>query len=125
MKNKALQKKAPLLAKMVVALYQQLIAQKEFNISNQLLRSGTSVGANHAEAQAAGSKRDFLARLIIAKKECSETKYWLELIRDSQIVNINVQDEINLSREVLKLLTSITNTTRKKLEEEEKKLKMK
>jgi four helix bundle protein len=124
MKNKALQKKAPLLAKMVVALYQQLIAQKEFNISNQLLRSGTSVGANHAEAQA-GSKRDFLARLIIAKKECSETKYWLELIRDSQIVNINVQDEINLSREVLKLLTSITNTTRKKLEEEEKKLKMK
>ena len=66
-------------AKRIVKLYQYLTSdQKEFVMSKQLLRSGTSIGANLAEAVYASSRKDFTAKLYIALKECAETLYWLE-----------------------------------------------
>ena len=59
---------------------------KEFVISKQVLRSGTSIGANITEAIYAGSRKDFLARLHIAQKEAAETLYWLELLNSSDYI---------------------------------------
>ena len=65
----------------IVRLYQYLCEEKrEFVLSKQILRSGTSIGANLAEAECAISKKDFLSKIYIALKECSETLYWLELL---------------------------------------------
>ncbi|MBQ7884497.1 MAG: four helix bundle protein [Clostridia bacterium] len=88
-------------------LYKQ---QKEFVLSNQLLRSGTSIGANIREAFYAQSKADFISKLSIALKECAESEYWLELLNesnrffDSQLL----KDCIELK----KLLMSSINTTK-------------
>ena len=71
----------------VIALYKYLCAEKnEYVLSKQVLRSGTSIGANIAEAQCAVSRKDFLSKLYIAFKECSETKYWLELLFRSDYI---------------------------------------
>ena len=68
-------------AKRIVKLYQYLCEEhKEFVMSKQVLRSGTSIGANIAEAVYASSKKDFVAKIYVALKECSETLYWLELL---------------------------------------------
>ena len=65
----------------IVKLYKYLCDEKkEVVLSKQLLRSGTSIGANIAEANSAFSKKDFLAKMYIAFKECSESKYWLDLL---------------------------------------------
>src|SRR5688500_9964733 len=70
-----------------IKLYKYLTEEKrEFVISKQLLRSGTSVGTNIREAQNAQSKADFIHKLSIAQKECDETLYWLELLRISQFI---------------------------------------
>ena len=65
----------------VIQLYQGLQAEREYVISKQLLRSGTSVGANVEEATAAQSRRDFLSKMSIASKEARETRYWLRLLQ--------------------------------------------
>lgn len=68
----------------IIHLYQYLCTEKhEFVMSKQLLRCGTSIGANLAEAECAFSKKDFLAKVSIAFKECSETAYWLELLKET------------------------------------------
>lgn len=65
----------------IVRLYQYLCKEKrEPTLARQLLRSGTSIGANLAEAESAMSRKDFTAKLYIALKECSETSYWLDLL---------------------------------------------
>jgi len=64
----------------VIKLYKLLQQEKEYVISRQLLRSGTSIGANVTEAEAAQSKKDFLSKMSIASKEARETKYWLNLL---------------------------------------------
>ena len=70
-------------AKRMVKLYQYLTTEKkEFVMSKQLLRSGTSIGANIAEAVYGSSRKDFTAKLYIALKECAETLYWLELLHE-------------------------------------------
>ena len=61
--------------------------KKEFVLSKQILRSGTSVGANINEAQQAQSKKDFLMKMNIALKECTETKYWIELLSATDYIN--------------------------------------
>jgi four helix bundle protein len=120
MSNKAIQEKAPELSRLIVSLFILLNQKKEFVISKQLLRSGTSVGANVEEAQAGASLKDFTGKMIIARKEARETRYWLELIRDCKIVDFDISNEINLSTEVLKLLNSIVKTCRKKINSEKK-----
>ena len=89
--------------------------KKEYILSKQLIRSGTSIGANVNEAQAAQSKNDFIAKLSIASKEARETKYWLDLLVETDYLpkeSQNVKSILEQSNELIKLLTSIIKTTK-------------
>jgi len=95
----------------VIALCRDLTARNEFVLSKQLLKSGTSIGANVAEASAGQSKADFIAKMAIASKEARETEYWLSLLRDSKLVESQQVDPLLLeAREISKMLTSIVKT---------------
>lgn len=101
-------------AKEIVYLYKNLADNKEFVLSNQILRSGTSIGANVREAEHAQSKADFIHKLSIALKEANETEYWLDLLYETQYMTIEMFQNIkNKIVEILKLLTSIINTSKK------------
>lgn len=79
------------LALAIVCVYKDILANhKEFVLSKQLLRCGTSIGANVAEANGAISTADFSAKMSIAYKESLETKYWLQLLKDSDYISIKV-----------------------------------
>ena len=98
----------------IVRLSQYLQEEKkEFVLSKQILRCGTSIGANLAEAAAAFSRKDFLAKSYIAFKECSETLYWLQLLKETEYIDINMYQSIHQDCEELKkILSSITKTTK-------------
>lgn len=98
----------------IVRLYNYLRNDKrEFVMSKQLLRSGTSIGANLSEAIYGVSRSDFLAKVYISLKECSETKYWLELLNKTDYLSDSEYNSINEDCTVLiKLLTSTVKTTR-------------
>ena len=82
--NKTVLEKSKKFAIRVINLNKYLtIEKKEYVMSNQLLRCGTSIGANITEAECAFSKKDFLVKMYIAFKECAETGYWLELLYES------------------------------------------
>jgi four helix bundle protein len=86
-------------------------------IGNQLLRAGTSVGANVEEAIAAYSKPDFTHRMSVALKEARETHYWLRLFRDSSIIKqVRIQAIILEAEEIKKILGAIVRTARKNIE---------
>lgn len=102
----------------IVKLYQYLTEtapKKEFVLSKQLLRSGTSIGANVAEAECGVSVDDFRAKMYIAFKECSESIYWLKLLFKSGYLD---EDQFNSlmsdCSELQKILSSITKTSREK-----------
>lgn len=95
----------------IIELYKKLVAGKEFIISKQLLRSGTSIGANIEEATAAISKRDFIAKMSISSKEARETKYWLRLLERSKLANIEVSDELKEVEHIINILTAIVKTS--------------
>lgn len=99
----------------VVNAYKYLTQdKKEFILSKQLVRSGTSIGANIAEANGAISKANFSAKISIAYKECLETKYWLSLLKDTDYFEKNVFDSIYQDAdEIGKMLFSILDTTKK------------
>jgi four helix bundle protein len=85
-------------------------------IGRQVLRAGTSVGANIEEAIGASSKKDFANKMAIARKEARETHYWLRLIRDSKLINARrIEPLIQESLELAKILSKIVSTTRKNL----------
>lgn len=85
----------------------------ERRISDQLFRSGTSIGANYAEAQCAISKNDFIAKIYISLKECNETLYWLKLLRLTNDLTSKQYDSIHDDCEELKkILVSITKKMR-------------
>jgi len=110
MKNEnALRDKSFLFALRVIKCYQFLqVEQKEFVLSKQLLRSGTSIGANVREAEQAQSKPDFIHKLSIAIKETNETLYWLELLGQSGYLRkIEFESIYQDCIELIKLLTSI------------------
>ncbi|MDD6568361.1 MAG: four helix bundle protein [Eubacteriales bacterium] len=98
----------------IIGLYKYLCDEKkEYVLSKQLLRSGTSIGANIAEANCAISKKDFLAKMYIAFKESSETAYWLELLYGAEYLSKAEFDSINSDcTELQKILSSITKTTK-------------
>ena len=100
----------------IVKLYQYLRdGKREYVLSKQLLKSGTSIGANIAEANCAFSEKDFLSKMYIAFKECAETEYWLELLRDSDILSEQEYKSIYEDcHELNKLLSAITKTTKDK-----------
>ena len=92
-------------------------SRDNFVIANQLLKSGTSIGANVEEANGAQSKKDFTAKMYIAFKEARETNYWLRLIKETGIVQYNEIDElIKESISLIKLLSKITKSLREKNE---------
>ena len=87
--------------------------KKEFVLSKQFLRSGTSIGANLAEANGAISDNDFFAKISIAYKECLETKYWLALLKDTNYIDEKMFVSLfNDADEISKMLFSILKTTR-------------
>ena len=98
----------------IVKLYKHLrVAKKEFVLSRQLLRSGTSIGANVAEAQQAQSRADFISKLNIALKEAAETNYWLRLLQATDFLSdAEFQSIHNDCRELEKILTSILKSAR-------------
>jgi four helix bundle protein len=98
-------------------LYKHLCDEKhEYVLAKQLLRSGTSIGANLTEAQYAISKKEFLAKAQISLKECAETEYWLDLLKQTGLISSAEYDSIITDcKELLRLLVSITKTTKTKL----------
>ena len=115
MKKNVLREKSFDFALKIIDLHKTLIAdKKEFVLSKQLLRSGTSIGANVREAEYAQSKPDFIHKLSIALKEANETDYWIELLFLSGYLERNDFDQIKAKvTEQLKLLTSIINTAKR------------
>ncbi|MEO0572777.1 MAG: four helix bundle protein [Bacteroidota bacterium] len=114
LKENPLSKKSYEFALIIISLYKELTSsQKEYILSKQLLRSGTSIGANVAEANRAISKKDFSSKISIAYKESLETKYWLSLLRDSKYIN---SDEANgiieKADELSRIMFSILKSTR-------------
>ncbi|MGC4041626.1 MAG: four helix bundle protein [Flavobacterium sp.] len=101
---------------MIIKLYILLKNEHEFIISKQLLRCGTSVGANVEEAIAAQSKKDFISKLSIANKEARETKYWLRLLDKSALTRIEVGDYLDEIEHILNIITKIIkNNNREKI----------
>ncbi|WP_417593024.1 four helix bundle protein [Owenweeksia hongkongensis] len=98
----------------IVNTYKQLaFKQKEFVLSKQVLRSGTSVGAMIREAEHAESKADFQHKLAIAQKEINETIYWLELLHETKYLTPSLFQELhNDAKELIRLLTAILKTSK-------------
>jgi four helix bundle protein len=95
----------------IIRFCTQLREQKHFEISNQLLRCGTSIGANVEEALAGQSRKDFVAKMSIGSKEAREANYWLRLVTDAGIVGRQeTQKLIEMSEELIRILTSIVKT---------------
>jgi four helix bundle protein len=102
----------------IVRLYQGIIEnKKEYVISKQLLRSGTAIGALAREAQNAESQKDFIHKLGIAQKECDETIYWLDLLKETNyIADIEFKSMNYEAKELLKMIRSAIITSKKKLQ---------
>ena len=101
----------------IIRLYKYLKdVEKEFILSKQLLRSGTSIGANIAESQSAQSSADFIHKLEVALKEAKETHYWLEKLLVGEYINeVGYKSMSNDNVEIIKLLTSIIVTKKKNM----------
>ncbi len=115
MSNSILRDKAKNFAKNIVFLCRNMKSEhKEAVLINQLLRSGTSIGANIHEAQYAQGTKDFISKLEIAQKECYETEYWLELFVKSEILDRQIAKELyNQCGTIRKILISSINTAKK------------
>ena len=113
MKENAIRTKSFEFAVAVTQCCRELVEHKEYVLSKQLLRAGTSIGANVREAVYASSRRDFHYRLTVALRECSETMFWLELLSASHYIDSQTFDILHRNaKELLKILTSITKTIR-------------
>ena len=101
----------------IIRLYKYLKdVKKEFILSKQLLRSGTSIGANIAESQSAQSSADFIHKLEVALKEAKETHYWLEKLLVGEYINeVGYKSMSNDNVEIIKLLTSIIITKKRNI----------
>ena len=102
----------------ILKLAKDLRRLNEYEIASQALRSGTAIGANIAEAKYAQSKRDFVSKMAIARKEANETLYWLKLLSRADILpQETTQPLISKVSEIIKILTSIIKTTLEKINE--------
>ena len=101
------------LANRCVALYKELQRNREYNLSNQMERSGTSVGAMVREAKFAQSKADFISKMQIGLKEANETQYWLKLLRCNEYIDEDTYRIMcGLSDEIISMLVSIIRTSK-------------
>ena len=92
--------------------------KKEYVLAKQLLRSGTSIGANLTEAQYAVSKKEFLVKATISLKECAETEYWLDLLKETNLLSQTEYDSIIKDcKDLLHLLIATAKTTKQKINE--------
>lgn len=98
----------------IIELFKKLQAEREYVLSKQLLRSGTSIGANAEEAIAGQSRKDFLSKMAVASKEARETRYWLVLLQKSKLTNADLNPVIRNSEEIIRILTAIVKTTAEK-----------
>jgi four helix bundle protein len=117
MYNNVIREKTYNFALRIVNLYKYICnSQKEYVLSKQVLRSGTSIGAMVEEALQAESKADFIHKLSIANKESNETYYWLRLLRDSDYLSAKEFDSIEIDcKEIIKLLISIIKKSKQNL----------
>ncbi|MBR6009957.1 MAG: four helix bundle protein [Alphaproteobacteria bacterium] len=118
MKNNIAKEKSKKFALRIVHLYQYLINdKKEFVLSKQVLRSGTSIGANIAESVCAISEKDFLSKVYIALKEAEETLYWLDLLKEAKFIDTKSHTSISTDcKEIAKILTKTTQTLQNKID---------
>ena len=113
MKDNLIALKTHAFARRMVKAYQYIREKKEYNMSDQLVRSGTSVGAMVKEAEFAQSKADFINKMSIALKEANETRYWLDLLHYGEYL----EDDIYLSldndiKEIISILVVIVKSTK-------------
>lgn len=96
---------------MVIELYKQLSKTDSNPILRQLLRSGTSIGANVNEASAGQTKKDFISKMAIASKEARETLYWIRLLNESNWYKTDLEKLLNEAGDIVKILTKIVKTS--------------
>lgn len=99
----------------VINLYMKLRSDKEYVISKQLLRSATSIGVNVHEASAAFSRKDFAHKMSIASKEARETQYWLKVLDQGKLVELDLNEYIREIKSIVNITTAIVKTTQKNL----------
>jgi len=101
-------------ARMTIRCYKHLVSMKEYILSKQLLKSGTSIGANVNEAQAAQSRNDFVSKMAIASKEARETKYWIRLLDSEGYLNdfLEKREMMEKIESIQRILTSIVKTSK-------------
>lgn len=116
--EKTVRYKSKKFAVRIVHLYQYLTMQQhEYVMAKQILRCGTSIGANISEAECAISRGDFLAKIYIAFKECAETLYWLELLYETNYITLEqFRSLYQDGDELRKMLSSITKTVKESKE---------
>ena len=116
MKENAVADKSFEFAVRIVKLYKYLVQEhKEYVLSKQLLRCGTSIGANIAEAQRGQSKADFTAKMSIALKEANETDYWLRLMYATEYLTEQEFESLSKdNKEIISILVAITKTTKQR-----------
>jgi four helix bundle protein len=114
MKESIVRQKSYLFALRVIKAYKYLTQeQREFVLSKQVLRSGTSIGALVKEAEHAQSRADFIHKMNVALKEANETEYWLMLLKDSEYIETKSYSSIHQDcSELIKLLASIVKTSK-------------
>ena len=95
----------------IIVLVKVLRKQNEYVFADQLLLSATSIGANVTEAGAGQSKRDFIAKMAIASKESRETRFWLRLLKESELLNENIDFYLEEIEQIIKILTKIVKTS--------------
>ncbi len=115
MKDNLIQSKSFEFSLSIVSLYKLLQNEREYIISKQLLRSSTSIGANIEEAIGGQSKRDFLAKISISLKEARETRYWLRLLQESELTQIDVSNYQKEILSIINILSSIVQTTKTRI----------
>lgn len=111
MKDVLVKRKSFEFALEIIQVYRQCAGQREFVLSKQLLRSGTSIGANIEEAYAAQSRPDFLSKMSIASKEARETHYWLRLLDASRLVDLDFSSALRHADELVRMLTALVKST--------------
>jgi four helix bundle protein len=99
----------------LIPLYKELLNNHEYIISRQLMRSGTSVGANVQEATAAQSRRDFISKMSIAAKEAKETRYWLIILSKGNLIEYDFTQQLAEIDEIIKILSKIIITAKNNL----------
>lgn len=99
----------------IIDLYRTLIKENEYVLSKQLLRSGTSIGANVEEATAALTKKDFIAKMSIASKEARETRYWLRLLDKSKLVTLDYASYLIQINHIINIITKIVKTSQQSI----------